>query len=252
MKRLLEETGLEKPTEFERMLLGSIVLDVPPEGASARLMDRRLDTVTLTPIRRARRLKTTTYLLILAATAAVFAIYWRQHAAPAVPIAQEPPLAAAVSSENEPAMQMPLPPPPPTPTAPIVQSAPKPAPTVSVVRRPPPSSSAPAPALSALLRQAASSARSNGANGVGQPFDKSAAATVLRVSIAECANEAGPSGGGHVTVTFAPTGNVQNVTVDPPYTGTDRGNCVAAKYATVQVPPFDGSPVRVGKTFVLQ
>lgn len=245
MKRLLEETGLDQPTELERMLLESIVLDVPPEGATAALMDR-LDA-PVAPIGRAKSWKRSTWLLLLAATIGVVVLLVRRHEEN-VPIVHEDLTAPAPSpspvSSDLPAMQVPLPPAPPAATS---ASTPAPMVTMSAVRRPPSVPAAPSPALSTLLREAT---RDAGAR--SQEFDRGAAANALgHVDISECKQYRGPDGAGHLVAVFANDGHAQNVSVDPPFAGTERGACVAAKYATVRVPPFEGAPVRVGKSFVI-
>jgi hypothetical protein len=85
------------------------------------------------------------------------------------------------------------------------------------------------------------------------PFDRGAAAHALsRVSTDLCAKHGGPTGPGHVTLTFDASGAVRHVDVDPQFRGTPAGACVAAQFAAVRVPPFTGSPVKVGKSFVVQ
>jgi hypothetical protein len=67
-----------------------------------------------------------------------------------------------------------------------------------------------------------------------------------------CAAPNGPRGPGRVTVTFHPSGNVQAVSIDsPPYRGTSVGACIAAQFAQIQIPPFSGTKVTVGKSFIL-
>ena len=85
-----------------------------------------------------------------------------------------------------------------------------------------------------------------------RPFDRGAAAAALAgISVAHCA-ASGQVGTGHVTVTFSPTGRVSGVVVDDPsFSGTPAGRCVPAAFFRAAVPPFDGAPVRVGKSFTL-
>ncbi len=85
-----------------------------------------------------------------------------------------------------------------------------------------------------------------------RPFDRGAAAGALaRVSVAQCA-ASGQVGTGHVTVTFAPSGRVSSVIVDDPsFSGTPAGRCVTAAFFGASVAPFEGSQVRVGKSFNL-
>jgi hypothetical protein len=91
--------------------------------------------------------------------------------------------------------------------------------------------------------------------GGDKPFDRGAAAAALGAAASSaqaCKKSDGPTGNGHVKVTFAPNGSVTTVDVDaPPYSGTAVGGCVAAKFRAARVPPFSGSPVSVGKSFTI-
>lgn len=104
-------------------------------------------------------------------------------------------------------------------------------------------SSASAPAPKAAAAPAAS----------GAPFDRGAAAAALRTvveGVGSCRRPSGPSGDGHVTVTFRNDGAVDHVEVDrPPYQGTPVGACVASKFKLARVPAFGGAPITVGKSF---
>jgi hypothetical protein len=65
-----------------------------------------------------------------------------------------------------------------------------------------------------------------------------------------CKKPDGPTGRGRVSVTFAPSGRVTTAVVNgPPFAGTSVGGCVAAAFRRASVPPFDGSPVTVHKSF---
>jgi hypothetical protein len=90
--------------------------------------------------------------------------------------------------------------------------------------------------------------------GSGQPFDRGAAASALAAAqIQWCHVPGGPSGPGHVTVEWDPSGHVSSATIDQgPYGGTAVGRCLARVYSTATIPPFAGAPVRVAKSFVLQ
>lgn len=92
------------------------------------------------------------------------------------------------------------------------------------------------------------------AAGGNSPFDKGAAAAGLsRANVQRCSAPGGPTGMGHVTVTFVPTGTVGAAVVDQgPFPGTAVGGCIARVFGTITVPPFSGPPVRVGKSFVLR
>ena len=67
-----------------------------------------------------------------------------------------------------------------------------------------------------------------------------------------CKKPDGPTGTGRVKVTFAPSGNVTSAVVDgPPFSGTSVGGCIAAAFRGAHVPPFDGAPVVVSKSFTI-
>ncbi len=85
------------------------------------------------------------------------------------------------------------------------------------------------------------------------PFDRGAAAAALgSVNVAGCKKADGPTGSGHIKVTFAPNGSVQSAFVDqPPFAGTPVGGCVAGKFRSAHIPAFGGSPVPVGKSFTI-
>jgi hypothetical protein len=83
------------------------------------------------------------------------------------------------------------------------------------------------------------------------PFDRGAAATaVSAVNVSSCKQPSGPTGSGHVKVTFEPSGSVSKVDVDqPPFAGTAVGTCIEGKFRTAHVPPFAGGSVTIGKAF---
>ncbi len=87
----------------------------------------------------------------------------------------------------------------------------------------------------------------------GGTFDRVAAQSALGgVNVVGCKKPDGPTGSGHVTVTFEASGNVQSAIVDGgDYPGTPVGGCIAGKFRGAHVPPFSGSPVKVGKSFTL-
>jgi predicted Zn finger-like uncharacterized protein len=91
------------------------------------------------------------------------------------------------------------------------------------------------------------------AGGSTAPFDRGAAAGALgAVNVASCKRPDGPTGPGHVSVTFAPDGSVATAQVDqPPFAGTAVGGCVAGKFRGARVPAFSGGSVKVGKSFVI-
>jgi predicted Zn finger-like uncharacterized protein len=87
----------------------------------------------------------------------------------------------------------------------------------------------------------------------GKEFDRAAALSALNKAAGAakgCKKDDGPTGSGKVRVTFAPSGNVTSAVVDgPPFAGTPVGGCVASAFRGAHVPPFDGSPVAVPKSF---
>jgi len=172
--------------------------------------------------------------------------------------------------------------PPPTVTAPTADTTPPPPGTgnnaakTGPVNTPPksgggavakndhaPTPAAPAPApekpkdFSASLAEAAGKkAESHGGGGGSTstaPFDRGAAAASLgSVNVQSCKKTDGPTGSGHVTVTFSPDGTVQSAVIDGgPFPGTPVGGCIAGKYRGARVPAFGGAPVRVGKSFTV-
>jgi len=84
-------------------------------------------------------------------------------------------------------------------------------------------------------------------------FDRGAAAAALgSVNVNGCKKSDGPTGSGHIRVTFSPSGNVVSAVVDqPPFSGTAVGGCVAGKFRSAHIPAFGGSPVPVGKSFTI-
>ncbi len=87
----------------------------------------------------------------------------------------------------------------------------------------------------------------------GDAFDRAAAASAMSaVDVATCKKKKGPTGDGHVIVTFIASGSVSAVAVDPPYAGTKVGTCVAKAYKTAKIPAFSGASVNVGKKFKIE
>jgi hypothetical protein len=88
---------------------------------------------------------------------------------------------------------------------------------------------------------------------VSRAFDSGAAAAALgAVDVRPCAAPGGPTGAGHVSVTFESSGIVADATVDqPPFAGSVVGACVEHLFHAVRVPPFDGTLVKVGKSFAI-
>ena len=92
-----------------------------------------------------------------------------------------------------------------------------------------------------------------GGGGSTAPFDRGAAAAALgAVNVASCKKSDGPTGSGHVSITFGSNGQVQTAVVDsPPFEGTSVGGCVAGKFRAAHVPGFSGGAQRVGKSFTI-
>ena len=64
-----------------------------------------------------------------------------------------------------------------------------------------------------------------------------ASAALASVNVASCRKADGPTGSGHVKVTFAPNGSVQSAVVDaPPFAGTPVGGCVGGKFRGARIP----------------
>ncbi len=92
-------------------------------------------------------------------------------------------------------------------------------------------------------------------------FDRGAAAGALgAVDISMCRAAAGPSGRGHVKLTFAADGSVSAAKLDTAglsdapvdFSGTPRGDCILERFRAVKVPPFIKAPVSVGKSITLE
>lgn len=83
------------------------------------------------------------------------------------------------------------------------------------------------------------------------PFDRVAATRALAVDVAGCRRDDGPTGRGHVKVTFQPSGSASHVEVDPPFAGTASGACILQRFRSVTVPAFAGGPLTVGRSLVV-
>lgn len=96
-------------------------------------------------------------------------------------------------------------------------------------------------------------APANAGGGSTAPFDRGAAAASLgAINVQSCKKPDGPTGTGHVKVTFAPNGSVSSAVVDGgPFPGTPVGGCIAGKFRSAHVPAFSGAPVGVGKSFTI-
>jgi hypothetical protein len=94
----------------------------------------------------------------------------------------------------------------------------------------------------------------NGAADVPASLDKQAVSQALEAApLTTCKKPGGPTGEGHVLVTVAPNGKITDALVDaPPFANTKAGKCIAKVYQKVRVPPFQGTPVVLGKKFKLE
>ena len=91
----------------------------------------------------------------------------------------------------------------------------------------------------------------------GAEFDRAAARAALASAAAAasgCKQGADdPTGGGRVSVTFAPSGRVITARVEgAQFQGTRVGGCIAATFRTATVPPFAGDPVVVSKDVIVR
>jgi predicted Zn finger-like uncharacterized protein len=84
-------------------------------------------------------------------------------------------------------------------------------------------------------------------------FNKGAAISALSSAASAasgCKRPDGPTGSGKALVTFAPSGNVTSATVSGgSFGGTSVGGCIASVFRRAKVPPFEGGPVTVSKSF---
>jgi predicted Zn finger-like uncharacterized protein len=119
--------------------------------------------------------------------------------------------------------------------------------------KPPPDKTAPDKTTAPTATQAPTAAPDPG--GGGKEFDRAAAMSALSKAAGaakSCKKDDGPTGGGKVKVTFAPSGNVTSATVEgPPFAGTAVGGCIASAFRSAHVPPFDGAPISVSKSFTI-
>jgi len=108
-------------------------------------------------------------------------------------------------------------------------------------------------ALAAAAGHKEEAPKAGGGGGSTAPFDRGAAAAALGgVNVQSCKKPDGPTGTGHVKVTFAPDGSVSSAVVDGgPFPGTPVGGCIAGKFRGARVPAFAGAPVGVGKSFTI-
>jgi hypothetical protein len=108
-------------------------------------------------------------------------------------------------------------------------------------------------ALAAAAGKPKEAPAETGGGGSTAPFDRGAAQGALGgVNVQSCKKPDGPTGSGHVKITFAPNGSVSSAVVDGgPFPGTPVGGCIAGKFRGAHVPAFGGGPVSVGKSFTI-
>jgi len=83
-------------------------------------------------------------------------------------------------------------------------------------------------------------------------FDPGAAAAALaKIDVKSCSVPAGFHGPGHVKITFDPSGVALRAVVDSTVSNAATSACVSKAFAAARIPPFSGSAVSVGKSFVV-
>jgi hypothetical protein len=84
----------------------------------------------------------------------------------------------------------------------------------------------------------------------GPPFDEKAAETAIRaVSLAACSDLTGPNGPGEAELYYDPSGQVGLVSVNDPFTGTPKSECIAGALRAASVPAFGADVAEVRVTF---
>lgn len=74
-----------------------------------------------------------------------------------------------------------------------------------------------------------------------------------RKDVGRCRKPDGPVGPGKVIIVFAPSGKVIDVELtEAPYAGTLVGECITGIFADIEIPPFEGSPMRVNAAFEME
>jgi predicted Zn finger-like uncharacterized protein len=133
------------------------------------------------------------------------------------------------------------------PTAAATTAKPATTAAAAAAAAPPPAATTAAAAAAAPPPAAAAAAGAS-----DQPFNMGAAKASLGgiAGGAQSCKKGDVSGSGRATVTFAPSGAVQSVTVEGTgFEGTPTGACVARMFRGARVPPFSGSPFSVRKSF---
>jgi hypothetical protein len=68
-----------------------------------------------------------------------------------------------------------------------------------------------------------------------------------------CRDATSPTGVARVAITIAPSGDVSGAVVQgPPFAHTMEGECIAAKFRAIHVPPFNGDSINVRRSVSLQ
>lgn len=185
----------------------------------------------------------------LSGTSAAVAPSAAETAAPAVADTAPKPTPAETAAPSTPTAEPAVANAPPRTPGPLpVPGTPKPAPdkTATKEKDKPPEAPAPAPAPE-------KPAPAPEPGGGSREFNRGAATSALGSAAGgakSCKKPDGPTGSGKVKVTFAPSGNVTSAQVEgAPFAGTSVGGCVAGVFRGARVPPFDGAPVTVSKSF---
>lgn len=118
-----------------------------------------------------------------------------------------------------------------------------------IIDRPPVAKTGTAGTTTTTSAQAAQNAQATG------EFDRDLAAKVLTAAADRartCRAPNGPTGEGQARVTFASDGTVSSIELDERYANNEAGRCVQRELTRVSVTRFDGGPVTVKKSFVVE
>jgi hypothetical protein len=86
------------------------------------------------------------------------------------------------------------------------------------------------------------------------PFPRARAQLELdraAAGVASCKRATGPFGAGSIRIDFEPDGRVGTLS-RPPFAGTPEGACIAARFLSIRLGPFQGGTQEIKKTFVIQ
>ena len=83
-------------------------------------------------------------------------------------------------------------------------------------------------------------------------FDRECTARAVGlVNLSDCAKDTS-GGSGHLRIQLLPSGGVGNAHVDSPnFAGTATARCIEERFSRIHIPPFEGAPVTIGKSFTL-